>query len=147
MWGCILNFSASYFHCRITEKALFLQNKVVCLQREVTKADSSSSTLPLETERLSIAAETQWAHFLATFFKQQKTKQFCTISFFFLPECKRINLNWTCKWQNKKLRLLSMSIIFLQLWGGIRLNNLRTSRFQDLDFIHYSLRSLSVQQT
>ena len=148
MWGCILNFSASYFHCRITEEVLFLQNKVVCLQREVTKADSSSSTLPLETERLSIAAETQWAPFSATFFKQHITKQFCTISFF---------SSWIQTYQlklhvqmikNKKLRLLSMSIIFfIALRRYIRLKNSRTSRFQDLDFIHYSLRSLSVQQT
>lgn len=146
MWGCILNFSASYFHCRITEKVLFLQNQVVCLQREVTKADFFFHS-SIRNRAIIYCSWDTMGSFFGDILQTTKNEAILHYFFFFLPECKRINLNWTCKWQNKKLRLLSMSIIFLQLWGGIRLKNLRTSRFQDLDFIHYSLRSLSVQQT
>ena len=128
MWGCILNFSASYFHCRITEKVLILQNKVVCLQREVTKADSSSSTFPLETERLSIAAETQWAHFLATFFKQQKTKQFCTISFFFF-----LNVNVSTKPGRANDRIKASTFID-EYYFSIALRRYKIKEFKNFSF-------------
>lgn len=128
MWGCILNFFRLVLSLQDYWQALFLQNKVVCLQREVTKADSFSSTLPLKTERLSIAAETQMAHFSATFFKQHITKQFCAIFFSAWMQTYQLKLHVQLT-QNKKLRLLSMSIIFF-----IALRRYKIKEFKNFSF-------------